>query len=150
MRPVPLLSVLMIFLAGMSVPLAVTLNVMLGRGVKNPLFATMIVPALCAVAIALLFLVLRNPLPAWADVKEIPWYLWTGGGLFAFYLLTLMFHSPKTGFGLSTSLVVAGQLVMGLIIDHFGLFGLPQISVSPGRIAGVAAVMAGVALIKFF
>lgn len=150
MKSIPLLSVLLIFLAGMSVPLAVTLNVMLGRGVKNPLFATMIVPALCALVIALLLVALRNPLPAWDDLKDVPWYFWTGGALFAFYLLTLMFHSPKTGFGLATSLVVAGQLVMGLIIDHFGLFGLPQISVSPGRIAGVGAVMAGVALIKFF
>lgn len=134
----------------MSVPLAVTLNVMLGRGLKNPLFATAVVPAAGALFLALLLLALMNPLPVWEDVKAVPWYFWTGGVLIAVYMLILMFHAPKTGFGLSTSLVVAGQLLMGLMIDHFGAFGLPQISVSPGRIAGVAAVMAGVALIKFF
>jgi transporter family-2 protein len=44
--------------------------------------------------------------------------------------------------------MVAGQLIISLVLDHFGAFGVPRSPVNLGRIAGVALVIAGVILVR--
>jgi succinate dehydrogenase hydrophobic anchor subunit len=46
--------------------------------------------------------------------------------------------------------IVAGQLGAALLIDQFGWVGFPVQHVSPGRIAGVACLFAGVLLVRIF
>jgi FixJ family two-component response regulator len=46
------------------------------------------------------------------------------------------------------ALVVAGQMIAGIAMDHFGVFGLAQHPVSISRLAGIALIIGGVLLIK--
>jgi transporter family-2 protein len=46
------------------------------------------------------------------------------------------------------ALAVVGQMLAALVIDHFGLFGLPPQAASPARAAGVALLIAGVILVR--
>ena len=43
-------------------------------------------------------------------------------------------------------ILIAGQLVMGAVIDRFGLFGVDQIAISWPRALGIALLGAGAAL----
>jgi len=140
----------LIFMAGVAVPVAVALNTALARGLKNPLMSALIVPSVGVLFMLAVLILWRNPTPTVADFANLPWYVWTGGILIALYMIILIFNVPIVGIGLSTSLVVAGQLFAGAFIDHFGLFGLPQVSFNFGRFLGIIVVLTGVALLKIF
>ena len=55
---------------------------------------------------------------------------------------------PKIGVALTITLMVAGQLALSLILDHFGVMGVPQQPISLTRIAGVLLVIGGVLLVR--
>jgi len=46
------------------------------------------------------------------------------------------------------TLMVAGQLLISLVLDHFGALGVPRAPISLTRVAGVALVIAGVVLVR--
>ena len=59
---------------------------------------------------------------------------------------TVTIIAPRLGAASLTILVVAGQLAMSLVLDHFGLVGFARRPLDPGRAAGVALVLAGALL----
>ena len=52
------------------------------------------------------------------------------------------------GAAAAVGLTVAGQQVASVFVDRYGWFRLPRRPVSALRLAGVAALLAGVAVIK--
>jgi transporter family-2 protein len=48
------------------------------------------------------------------------------------------------------ALVVAGQSIASLFVDHFGWVGFEEHHVSAGRLAGIGLVAAGVVLVRVF
>jgi bacterial/archaeal transporter family-2 protein len=81
-----------------------------------------------------------------AAIHEPVW-LWTGGLLSLFIVLAITVSPPRIGVTATIGLVIAGNLVMAAVIDQFGLFGQDQISISLARVAGLALLGAGSALI---
>jgi len=57
---------------------------------------------------------------------------------------------PRLGAALTFSLVVAGQLLMAVLMDHFGAFGIQTQPMSWIRLAGIGLITAGVVLIRRF
>jgi transporter family-2 protein len=49
---------------------------------------------------------------------------------------------------MTITLMVGGQLLISLFLDHFGAMGVPRQPLNLGRIAGVALVLAGVLLVR--
>ncbi len=77
-----------------------------------------------------------------------PWSLYIGGICGFVIILSLAFVFPKIGAALAVALVVLGQSAAALAIDHYGLMGMPRDPVSLSRIAGLALVVGGVALLR--
>jgi transporter family-2 protein len=76
-----------------------------------------------------------------------PLYL---GGLYGFTVIAaLAIAFPRLGGAWTIALLVLGQGVMALTIDHLGLFGQPRDPISIARLAGVALVIAGVFLMRW-
>jgi bacterial/archaeal transporter family-2 protein len=46
--------------------------------------------------------------------------------------------------------VIAGQSLASVVVDHFGWVGFEPKHVSPGRVLGMVLVGAGVALVRMF
>ena len=69
-------------------------------------------------------------------------------GRFLCYVIVLAF--PKIGPGLTFGLVVAGQLLTSMIMEHFQIMGTPHQPISIGRIAGMAMIVGGVVIMKKF
>ena len=62
-----------------------------------------------------------------------PVWMWIGG-LMGFTVVTsITFAQPRIGATAVIGILIAGQLVMGAVIDRFGLFGVEQIGISPAR-----------------
>jgi len=55
---------------------------------------------------------------------------------------------PKIGVAAVFSLVIAGQVIMSLVLDTTGAFGVNQISLSGSRLFGTILLLAGTILIQ--
>ncbi len=62
---------------------------------------------------------------------------------------TNKFRAPRLGVAITISLIIAGQLAAAVVLDHFGLLGVVVREATPGRIAGVFVMFAGVLMIRF-
>jgi transporter family-2 protein len=77
-----------------------------------------------------------------------PWTLYLGG-LFGFVIvasLTVVF--PKIGAAYAIALMVGGQCLAALVVDHYGLIGMPREPMTLQRLVGAALVAAGVAVFR--
>lgn len=72
---------------------------------------------------ALFFVVLFLGKGNMLAVSEVPKVQLIGGLLGAFYVFTVIFGAPNIGVVATLMAVIIGQLFIGSIIDHFGLFG---------------------------
>ncbi len=79
-----------------------------------------------------------------------PWWVWTGGLLGVVFVLVSLGLVNRLGAAFLFALVVVGQMLASLVIDHYGLFGVSEHTVSPLRILGVMLLLGGVVLIRFF
>lgn len=71
-------------------------------------------------------------------------WLLSGGALGAFFVYGTTLLAPRLGVAAMLSLVIFGQIVMALILDKFGMLGLPVRDIAPLRILGILLVLAGV------
>src|SRR5262245_7085722 len=100
----------------------------------------------CAV---LTMLVLRPTSPAMADVRQTAWWHWVGGPLGALIVLSGAVLTPKLGAAAFLAFVIAGQLVASAFLDQFGLMGLAERTLTPGRAVGAALVILGAVMIRY-
>ena len=88
----------------------------------------------------------RIPFPAIETLKGLPWWMWTGGALGTLFVWTSILVTRQIGVAAMIGLVVAGQMIASLVIDHYGLFHSQVRLASPGRVLGAGLVILGVAL----
>ena len=87
---------------------------------------------------------------SWAGATSAPWYAWLGGLCGAFSLTAIILTYPKLGPGLGFGLLIAGQLVIAVILEHLNVLVAEPHPISMLRVAGVALVLAGVTMIRIF
>lgn len=88
------------------------------------------------------------PPPRAAPLRRVPWWGWLGGFCGATYVTSVFLLIPEIGTAATIGLTVAGQQVASLFVDRYGLLRLPRRPISGVRLAGVATLLAGVALIQ--
>ena len=91
----------------------------------------------------------RSPIPSLATLRSIPWWMWTGGILGTLYIWTSIVVTRQIGVAAMLGLLVAGQMLTSLAIDHFGLFSTPIRPATLVRVAGAAFVVLGVCLMAY-
>ncbi|HWV11044.1 MAG TPA: DMT family transporter, partial [Pseudomonas sp.] len=99
--------------------------------------------------LALLILVLaRGEMPGLSALKGLNWWHWSGGLLGVMFIATAAFAGPRVGALLFMVLVIAGQLSMALMLDHFGWAGFREAPISLGKIGGLLLIVAGIWMIR--
>jgi transporter family-2 protein len=136
-------------LAGTLIPLNGAFNARLGAAIASPVHASAISFAVGTLAIAAYALATRQTV-SWAGVAGAPWYAWLGGICGAVSLTVIILTYPKLGPGLGFGLVVAGQLLVSLVLEHFGILVTQPHPISVLRVLGLALVLGGVELIRMF
>ena len=112
-------------------------------GVFEALAFSTAIQLVLAVAVVL---AVRGGLGGLHHVTKTPLWMWAGG-LMGFTVVTaITFAQPRIGATAVIGILIAGQLVMGALIDRFGLFGVDQIAISPARAAGIVLLGIGAAL----
>ncbi len=75
--------------------------------------------------------------------RSLSWYM-LGSGFFGVVLyLTINHTMPRLGATTALALIIIGQLAMGVVIDHFGLFGVSVHRFDLARLAGATLLIAG-------
>ena len=134
--------------AGFCLPTQAGINSRLNLWTQSPILAAAISFAVGTLALCLYALTMRIPLPAYADAGQHPWWVWTGGLLGAFLVAATVMLAPKLSAGTMIALIVTGQMITSVVLDHFGLVGYPVHPVNTLRLAGVVMLVGGVALIS--
>jgi len=86
--------------------------------------------------------------PQVAPLAGVPWWGWLGGLCGATYVTAVFLLIPEIGAAPVVALTVAGQQLASVAVDRYGLLRLPRRRISRRRIAGVAVLLAGVALMN--
>jgi transporter family-2 protein len=76
--------------------------------------------------------------------RSVPWYA-LGAGVFGLVVIwAVSYMIPRVGVAASITTIVAGQLLVGTLLDHFGLLGAAQRALDPARLLGLGVVLFGV------
>lgn len=134
-------------LCGAALALQVGANSQLRGKLGSPVWAGMSSFATGTLALAAYLAITRAARPATADLGRGPWWMWVGGLLGAGYIVTAAAIAPRLGAAGWLSLLVAGQVVSSVVLDHYGLVGFAVRPLTGQRIAGVLLMLAGVALV---
>ncbi len=146
MGTTPLLWLLAL-VSGALIPVQAASNSALSRAIGgNVPFAALTLFLFAAAATAFTVLLAGQGVPTWADLKQAPWWSYSGGFIVAFYVFTITFLSPRLGVGTAIALVVAGQVISALTIDHYGLLRSLTFSLTPTRLIGAVLMVVGVFL----
>lgn len=122
-------------------------NARLAAAVNSPVNAALISFAVGTVALMIVAAVLQSR-PDVAAARALPWTSWLGGLYGAVFVVAAAYAVPKLGVATTVTLMIAGQMLLSLVLDHFGFMGMPRQPVSPARIAGVMMLIGGVLLVR--
>ncbi|MGD9156080.1 MAG: DMT family transporter [Bacillota bacterium] len=78
-----------------------------------------------------------------AKAGAVPWYAWLGGVLGVGIVLGVIASISRLGVGLSTTAIIAAQLLTAYLIDHCGWFGMERIPFNLAKLGGIILIVAG-------
>jgi len=132
------------------IPTQAAVNNKMAGFVDNPILSAFISFLVGTAALLAYILISGISLGNLTSAREAPAIAWVGGLLGAFFVAASVFLVPKLGVAMTFSLIIAGQMLITLVIDHYGLLGVPLREISFLRIAGVILIASGVILIRRF
>jgi len=145
-----LFFILLAIIAGAVLPLQAGLNVQLGKSVHQPIFAAFASFLIGTIGLLIYLFVLKFDFSTIGQTTSVSPVVWIAGILGAFYVSAVIILAPRLGVALTFVLVVSGQMVVSLVLDHFGWLGLPIRHINWQRLVGVLFLVAGVLLIRRF
>lgn len=139
-----MIAVILGLLAGAALPLQTNFNTRLRQSVGSPFLATTLSFLIGTMVLLIATLAVDRELPGPAAATGTPAWLWIGG-LFGVIVLTAnLFMFPRLGAVQTAVLPITGQVLMGLLIDHFGWFRVDPTALTATRATGGLLVLAGV------
>ncbi len=135
-------------LAGAAIAIQAGMNAQLGVSLKSPLLAAAVTfMVACGSVLAVVFISARQ-LPTTTSIHAVPGYLWFSGAISAFGVALFYFLIPRMGVGSMMSYALTGQLLIAMLISHYGWFDLPETPVTISKLVGVLAMIVGIVLIN--
>lgn len=133
----------------LGLPIQTSVNTRLRKKVGSPYNASLVSFVVALLFLSALLLItgqgLHIPL---AQLLNEPAWIWIGGICGLVFLTGNILLFSKLGGVQTVVLPVLGQILMGLIIDNFGLFYSQKTPLSVFRIAGAVMVILGVVLVS--
>ncbi|CDG22345.1 conserved membrane protein of unknown function [Xenorhabdus poinarii G6] len=137
-------------IAGALVPFQAGSNAFLGKELGHPLWATVVSLLVSLFVVLPVIWVLKVPMMKVEAISSVPWWAWFGGIAGVIYISAALILTPKLGATAFIVCVISGQVIVSLIIDKFGLMGLPIKEMNTGRIFGVFLIILGMVLVQYF
>ena len=139
-----------ILVAGALQALGPPINGVLRNALTNPWLASLVSFLPVIALLGVLWFCVPRPLPTAEGIGAMPWWAPLGGVIGAFAVIAGLLFVNKVGAGAFAGLTITANILMSLGIDHFGLLGVQQHSMSPGRAIGAVLMVAGIFAISKF
>ncbi len=138
-----IIAMIIAIISGTSMAVQGALNTVLGKfvGVLETTFIVHIVGTLVAV---LGLFVFKLGTGSFENINRAPWYAYIGGIFGVIIVYSVIFSISNLGVAIATTIIITGQIVAAVIIDHFGLFGLDKICFSWTKVIGIVFLSLGV------
>src|ERR1700760_1523045 len=118
-----IMSILLAVAAGVSVVVQQALNANLRTAIGSAAWSGLISYAVGLVCMVLLAIALRDPVPSAAIAARIPWWAWSGGLFGAIFIGLAILLIPQLGAATFIAVLVAGQMLAAVTLDHYGWVG---------------------------
>ncbi|HXH30375.1 MAG TPA: DMT family transporter [Bacteriovoracaceae bacterium] len=138
---------LVAILIGTLMPIQAGLNAELTRFIKHPYLGALISFFTGFLALSIIVLLHKSPLTELKRLPEANPVLFLGGILGALFVGSSIFLIPRMGATSMIAAFVTGQLLMSVVIDHYGLLGIQSTPLGLTRVIGVVLLFAGLYLI---
>ncbi|WP_138476625.1 DMT family transporter [Dyadobacter bucti] len=139
------LFVLMLFI-GVILTIHLTMNAQVGVIIKNAKIGNAVFWTIGAIT-AIIIGFTSFDSEALARVKEVPLWLLTAGAMGAALVFGIAWTMPQIGAGSAVVLMIAGQIITGMVVSHFGAFGSPVEPVSMMKIIGALLLIGGAGIV---
>lgn len=139
-------------LAGSCIALQAAMNAKLGLLLNNSWLATSyaFLTSFLLVSIVLFTVNAKAATENLTSLFQInvPWYLWFSSVLSVLGVGSMYWLIPKMGVGNLMSYALAGQLIVAMLISHYGLFDSPQKLISGSKALGTGLLILAIVLIN--
>ena len=122
-------------------------NAKLKEAIGGTLPAVIVSSALGVALLVAAMLLMQVPSPSAATLRAVPLSAWLRGGLGAAYAVVTLILARHLGAATLIALVVAGQLICSVLVDHFGVLGFQTRAATVWRAAGCGLMIGGFVLI---
>jgi len=146
---VALFFIILAILAGALLPVQGVVNGQLGRVLDNVVLATLISFAVGALTLLVVY-IFRYEGSSGSGLQglsQVPPIYYTGGVLGAFYVTMVTLLIPRIGVANTMIAIIFGQVLLSLLLDHFGFLGITVRQINWFRALGASLVLAGLVLV---
>jgi transporter family-2 protein len=135
------------FAVGAMLSVQIGMNAALRAAFGHAALAALVNFGIGTIGLAAFAYFARAQMPGGTQIAGAPWWAWLGGLFGALYVASSTVLGPRLGAATLTALVVGGQMLSALVIDHYGLIGFAEHPVNAWRLVGAALVVVGVVLL---
>lgn len=140
--------ILLAVVSGAVLPIQAALNGKMGRAVGDPIYAALISFIVGSIGLLGYVVMSNTALSSITEARHMPLSVWLAGIVGAFYVACVIILAPKLGVALTFALIVTGQMGVSLLMDHFGLIGIPVREINLFKVFGIMLIIAGVIMIR--
>jgi bacterial/archaeal transporter family-2 protein len=126
------------------------MNAALRNALTNPWLASLVSFLPVVAFLACVFLCQPRPMPSAEGIAAMPWWAPLGGLIGAFAVVAGLLFVNQVGAGAFAGLTITANILMSLIIDKYGWFGMEVHPLGGGRMLGAALMVGGIVLISRF
>lgn len=134
--------------AGIAMSIQSGINGQLRGALQHPILAALISFLTGTLALIIILVFSKQALPTLQQYSDINFYKYTGGLLGAFIVTVTLISISKVGAGNMFVLIVAGQLITAVIMDHMGVLGLKENPLTVQKLIGISLVVAGAYIVN--
>ncbi|MEN8970588.1 DMT family transporter [Staphylococcus aureus] len=141
------------FTFGFFPPIQTTINSLLASHTHSPAFASLVSFTIGSITLLILTAIFNRSLKLktshlkFGKLKPI---YFTGGILGMAFVTSNIILMPHLGAALTTLIGMFGQILMGILIDHFALFGSPKIAMTSRKTIGLLCILTGIIFLRLF
>ncbi len=136
------LYILIALSMGVIYSIYLPMNSAVSKYLGSPLTANVSFYAV-ALATSILIFIFFGKFETIYKIKNVPPYLFLTGFISAFIVLGITFLIPKIGVRKLFILSIAGQIIMAIIVSHFGILESPKDPITFRKIIGAILLFSG-------
>jgi transporter family-2 protein len=140
--------IILSLICGIASSVQIGVNATLAKNINNDIWSAIFALFIGAVGLVIYAVLTQNVTVKWQSLPGLPLWMWTGGLLGAVFVAGSVIAAPKVGCTMFIGLILLGQMLASLLLDHYACLGFQESQINLTKILGMCLLIGGVVLIK--